>query len=31
LIIIVFLVIFKPAWNIINYCYIHLTPKSFTK
>ena len=31
LIIIVFLVIFKPAWNIINYCYIPLTPKSFTR
>jgi hypothetical protein len=25
------LVIFKPAWNIINYCYILLTSKSFTR
>jgi hypothetical protein len=27
----VFLVIFKPAWNIIYNCYIPFTFKSFTK
>jgi hypothetical protein len=25
------LAIFKPAWKIINYCYIPSTPKSFTR